>query len=67
MITIDILTKNGTLVKLDTEEAEEVYQALKTLFDKTVVTYPVYPVQPYYPPVYPNWQDSSYCASGVAT
>lgn len=61
MITIDVLTKKGSLIKLDPAEAEEVYQALKALFDKTPITYPSYPMWPYY---YPNWP---YYTSGNAT
>lgn len=57
MVSIDILTQNGTLVKLTPEEAEEVYLALKKLFDKSgdKPQYPTIPYQPYYP-YYPNWQ-----------
>ena len=45
MITIDILTKKGTLVKLDPTEAEEVYQALEVLFNKTPG---IYTARPYH-------------------
>jgi len=61
MISLEILTKKGTLVKLSQEEAEEVYQALKKMFDKKM-DYPQYPVLPYNPfyPYYPNWNPIVY-------
>ena len=56
MISIDIETRNGNLIKLPLEEAEEVYLALKQLFDKTpypiVPTYPIWPTQPWVIPTY---------------
>jgi len=58
MISIEINTKNGNLIKLSTEEAEEIYLALKNLFDKSGKEYPLiptYPISkfPVYP--YPGW------------
>jgi len=43
MITIDILTKNGQLIKLQPEEAEDVFVALKKLFEKSSYYYQAVP------------------------
>jgi len=53
MISIEINTKNGNLIKLSTEEAEEIYLALKNLFDKSGKEYPLMPTFPAHP-VYPH-------------
>ena len=55
MISIDIETKSGKLIKLSEEDAKEVYEALKRLMDNPlpVGTYPAAPNYPFWP--YAPW------------
>ena len=50
MISIEIETKKGTLVKLDPEEMEEIYQAIKRLRENPLPVDPRQPLWPPYPP-----------------
>jgi len=55
MISINIETKNGKLVKLSVEEAKEVYEALKRMYEPPLQPCPIYPTYPVYPPMtWPN-------------
>lgn len=62
MISIKMNLKNGNFIELEPDEAKEVYEALKKMFEQSgrdpVPFYPVYPHTPYVPcypstPTYP--------------
>lgn len=63
MISIDIETKSGNFIKLSEEDAQEVYEALKRLFDKALPLNPAYPTAP----VYPFWPCAPWIVSYDST